>query len=162
MEPMSKEASMLQIGGDSGEVAPTGTQDTEVAVELEEADSLSHRMVPLIICQVQEEEAEEEGVHSMAIIDTTSKGRHTEEAGNTLKVKVNTSSSKGAADHSSAGTTMHLLLPEATTIILAIRGAHQEDPVEAVGGEVVEDSAEGGVKVGTMAPILRVMLAMRH
>lgn len=165
MELMSKEASTLQIGGDLGEVAPAGIQDTVVVVvELEEEDSLFHRKVALIICQAQEVEAEEEGVHFMEI-DTTSKVHHTEEAGNTLKVKVNTSFSRGATDHSSAAIIMHPLQDPTMMAIMAIRGDHQEeDPVEAVEAEVVEQEhfAEAGDEERTMAPILRVMPATRH
>lgn len=163
MELMSKEASMLRIGGDLGEVAPAGIQDTVVVVvEQEEADSLFHRMVALIICQVLEVEAEQEGVHFM-VIDTTSKVHHTEEAGNTLKVKVNTSFSNGAVDHSSAGIIMHPLQDPTMMAIMAIREDHQEeDPVEAVEAEVGEHFAEAGVKERTMAPIQKVTLATRH
>lgn len=161
MEPLSKEASTLQIGGDSGE-ALAGIQDTEVVVVEEpgEVDSHFHRMVRLIICQVQE--AEEEGVHFMVKDTTSTKGHHKEGAGNnnTLKVKVNTSFSKEAANNQcSAGITMHLH-PEAITIIILF---HQEEvPVEeeVVGEEVVD--TEAGVRERKMAPILKVMLATRH
>lgn len=163
MELMFKEASTLRIGGDLGEVAPAGILDTVVVVvEQEEADSLFHRMVALIICQVQEVEAEEEGVHFM-VIDTTSKVHHTEEAGNTLKVKVNTSFSRGAVDHSSAGIIMHPLQDPTMMAIMAIKQDRQEEgPVEVVEAEAVEDIAAAGVKERTMAPIQRVTPATRH
>lgn len=78
---------MLLIGGATGEEAVASIQDSEVAAVVLQGvvpDSLFHRMVEMILCKVQQEVAEgEEEVVPFLVKDTTSKGHHKEEAGNT-------------------------------------------------------------------------------